>query len=281
MTDTATVRGRPSAAVSPDARPSAPAVVARGRRPRRILLRVLALVWPIAAVLAVWAAWVHLAGVPPAVAPDPAHVLGYLSANLGSLLVDAWDTTAVVLGGLLLGTVGGAVVAGLSWFSDLLRGIISGPVLLTQCLPVATITPVLARVFGYTQLTIVLIAAIIAFFPVLVFTSAGLRATPPGSDDLFVVLGARRWQRFARLAVPAAAPRMLVALGVSVVAAVAGAMLAQWVMGTSGLGSRLVVAQSSFRTAEAWACSVLAIVISVTLYTVVSTAARRASERFD
>lgn len=255
--------------------------VRAGRGLRRVALWALAAFWPVVAVVSAWAAWVHLAGVPPAVAPDPAHVAEYLSANLTSLLGDAWQTTVVVVCGLMLGTASGIVVAGLSWFSDMLRAIINGPVLLTQCLPVATITPVLARVFGYNQLTIVLIAAIIAFFPVLVFTSAGLRATPPGADDLFAVLGAGRWQRFRRLAVPSAIPRLLVALGVSVVAAVAGAMLAQWVMGTSGLGARLVVAQASFRTAEAWACSVIAIVISVVLYAAVSALGRRATERFD
>lgn len=279
MTDTATVdAARPLPRLGDRVPVPPPAVT---RKLWRVARRTLALGWPVVAVLVAWAAWVRLAGIPPAVAPDPGDVATYLVAELGGLLADAWQTTAVVLGGLVLGTATGALIAGLSWFSEVLRGIVNGPALLTQCLPVATITPVLARVFGYTQLTIVLIAAIIAFFPVLVFTSAGLRCTPPGADDLFVVLGARRWQRFTRLAVPAAIPRLLIALGVSVVAAVAGAMLAQWVMGTSGLGSRLVVAQASFRTAEAWACSVLAIAISVVLYAVVSAAARRAGQRFE
>lgn len=262
--------------------PPAQRILADQPRPlaRGVARSVLSVGWPLAAVLVAWALWVRVGGVPPAVAPDPVAVLGYLSANLPSLLGDAWQTVIVVVGGLVLGTVAGAVMAGVSWFSDVLRGIISGPALLTQCLPVATITPVLARIFGYSQTTMVLIAAIIAFFPVLVFTAAGLRATPPGADDLFAVLGAARWQQFWRLAVPASLPRLLVAVVVSVVAAVAGAMLAQWVMGTEGLGARLVVAQSSFRTAEAWACSLVAIVISVVLYGVVSAVNRRVTERF-
>jgi ABC-type nitrate/sulfonate/bicarbonate transport system permease component len=51
-------------------------------------------------------------------------------------------------------------------------------------------------------------------------------------------------------------------------------------MGTSGLGSRLIVAQSSFRTAEAWASSVVSIVLSVLLYAAVSAVGRHLSERF-
>ncbi|AQT80325.1 hypothetical protein B1R94_15205 [Mycolicibacterium litorale] len=104
---------------------------------------------------------------------------------------------------------------------------------------------------------------------------------PPGAEDLFIVLGARRWQRFIRLAVPAALPRTLVSLRLSIVGAVAGAMLAQWVMGTNGLGYRLIVAQASFRTAEAWACSVVSIALSVVLYSLMSALCRLTSERFE
>jgi NitT/TauT family transport system permease protein len=126
-----------------------------------------------------------------------------------------------------------------------------------------------------------IVAALISFFPVLVFTTTGLRSTPAGSDDMFVVFGARRWQRFRHLAVPSAVPRLLVALRLSVVAAVVGAMLAQWIMGTSGLGYRLVVAQVSFRTSEAWGASFVAILLSVALYSAVSALCRVAQSRFE
>jgi NitT/TauT family transport system permease protein len=261
-----------------------PPVPARARsagRSRRLLAGLVHAVWPIALVLAGWAAWVQLGDLPPAVAPAPADVLTFIVQQPGGFVRDALDTVLVVAGGLALGTVGGALLAALSWFSPLARSVISGPALITQCLPVATISPVLARVFGYNTSTIVIITALIAFFPVLVFTTAGLRQTPPGSDDLFVVFGASRWQRFWRLAAPAAVPRLLVALRLSVVAAVVGAMLAQWIMGTSGLGYRLVVAQAAFRTSEAWAASLVAIVLSVVLYSLVAVLCRRAQRRFE
>jgi ABC-type nitrate/sulfonate/bicarbonate transport system permease component len=247
----------------------------------RVLRWVLHTVWPLALVYVAWTAWVDLKNLPPAVAPHPNDVLRFIADNPGSFLGDAWNTILVVVGGLLVGAVAGAVLAGASWYSSLARSVISGPALITQCLPIATIAPVLARVFGYNQRTIVVIAALIAFFPVLVFTTAGLRQTPPGADDLFVVLGGTRWQRFWRLAVPSALPRLLVAMRLSVVAAVVGAMLAQWIMGTSGLGYRLVIAQASFRTNEAWGASLVAIVLSVLLYSIVSALCRVASDRFE
>jgi NitT/TauT family transport system permease protein len=238
-------------------------------------------IWPIALVVAIWQAWVVLGDVPPAVAPHPAQVFAYIADDPASFLVDARDTLVIVLGGLVLGAVAGALLAALSWASTIARATISGPAMVTQCLPIATIVPVVARVLGYNTWTITVIAALIAFFPVLVFTTTGLRATPPGSDDLFVVLGGSRWQRFWRLAAPSAVPRLLIALRLTVVAAVVGAMLAQWIMGTAGLGYRLVVAQVSFRTSEAWAASLVAIVLSVVLYSVVAALCRIAQRRFE
>jgi NitT/TauT family transport system permease protein len=258
-----------------------PAGPGSSRRMAGIATRVVDALWPLAIVIAAWALWVYLGDVPPAVAPKPADVLSYLATHLGSFVGDTWHTIEVVVGGLVIGTAAGVLLAALSWFSDILRAVINGPALLTQCLPVATITPVLARVFGYGSTTIVIITALIAFFPVLVFATAGLRQTPAGAADLFIVLGAGVWQRFWRLAAPAAVPRILIALRLSVVGAVAGTMLAQWIMGTSGLGSRLILAQVSFRTAEAWASSVVSIVLSVLLYAAVSALCRRAGARFD
>jgi NitT/TauT family transport system permease protein len=281
MAPSAAPASRPVAATAAAPVPVPAAARRAGRRTGWLGAHLLHAVWPIAFLLGAWALWVELGEVPPAVAPAPADVVTVLLDQPGTFLADAVSTVGVVIGGLLLGAFAGAVLAAVSWFSPVARAVIAGPALITQCLPVATISPVLARVFGYDTSTIVIIAALIAFFPVLVFTTVGLRQTPPGADDLFVVLGGSRWQRFWRLAAPSALPRLLVALRLSVVAAVVGAMLAQWIMGTSGLGYRLVVAQASFRMAEAWAASLVAIVLSVVLYSVVSVLCRRAQHRLE
>jgi ABC-type nitrate/sulfonate/bicarbonate transport system permease component len=252
-----------------------------GGASKRFGIGLIHIAWPLVLIYVAWTIWIEVGNIPPAVAPKPGVIVDYLSSNATSFISDAWKTIEVVFGGMLIGAVAGALLAGVSWFSPFTRAVINGPALLTQCLPIATITPVLARVFGYNNSTIVIITALIAFFPVLVFTTSGLRRTPAGSDDLFIVLGASRWQRFQRLAVPAAVPRVLVSLRLSVVAAVAGALLAQWIMGTNGLGYRLVIAQSSFRTSEAWSSSVVAIALCVVLYALVTALCRLASERFE
>lgn len=258
---------------------------ARGRTAlrivRRVLMGIVSVLWPVVFLYIVWALWIDLKQLPPAVAPHPNDVITYISENPGSYVADALDTLRIVVGGVLLGALAGVALASLSWFSSFARAAISAPTLITQCLPVATLVPVIARVFGYNERTVIIVAALITFFPVLVFTSTGMRSTPAGTTDMFKVFGASRRRRFMLLAVPSSVPRLLVSLQLSVVVAVVGSMLAQWIMGANGLGYRLAVAQASFRTAEAWGASVIAILVGVVLYSAASTLARYARRRFD
>jgi ABC-type nitrate/sulfonate/bicarbonate transport system permease component len=239
------------------------------------------LLWPIGLILLVWYAWVEFDGVPPAVAPSPGSVLSYSAGHLGPFARYALDTMGVTIAGLAIGTVAGALLASLSWFSPAAEGAIAGPAIITQCIPVLTMIPVLARVFGYGTLTVIVIAALIGFFPVLVFATTGLRQTPPGSNDVFVAFGASRLRRFRYLAAPSSVPHLLVALRLSVVAAIVGTLLAQWIMGSSGLGYILATAEAESRTQEAWAASLVSIVLSVILYGLTSAAANAARDRFE
>ena len=93
-------------------------------------------------------------------------------------------------------------IAVLAWTSRLASGIVAPLGLVFSSVPVVTLIPVLARLFGYDIKTVVAIVVVISFLPAFVFTAAGLKSLPPGSDDLFRVLGASRWRRFAHLVAP-------------------------------------------------------------------------------
>ena len=87
---------------------------------------------------------------------------------------------------------------------------------------------------------------IITFFPSFVFTTAGLRDLPHGSQDLFSVLGASRRATLRRLALPAAVPNMAIALRLAAAHAILAAMIAEFLMGTTGLGYLFAVTKQEF-----------------------------------
>jgi NitT/TauT family transport system permease protein len=101
-----------------------------------------------------------------------------------------------------------------------------------------------------------------------------LRRTPPGAGELFGVLGSSRWQRLMLLALPSAFPNMLTALRIAAANSVLAALVAEFLMGQTGLGNMLADAQSQLLTAQAWSASFVATVVSVAAF-----AAARAIER--
>nr|WP_305123165.1 ABC transporter permease subunit [Roseomonas sp. GC11] len=157
----------------------------------------------------------------------------------------------------------GTGMAVLTWLSRLLGGLLTPLGLVFASVPVVALIPVLARLFGYDTRTVLAIVSIISFFPSFVFTGSGLRALPPGSDDLFRVLGASRWARLRLLAGPAALPDWTVALRLAGANAILAAMLAEFLMGSGGLGEIFHAARADLDMNRALGASAIATVVSV------------------
>ncbi|WP_073133149.1 ABC transporter permease [Muricoccus roseus] len=219
--------------------------------------------WGILAILLFWQLWVGLSGVNSIVLPSPMGMLRSLAADPALYLSSTAQTVALAALGLVLGVALGTGLAVLTWFSRFLAGLLTPLGIIFASVPVVALIPVLARIFGYDMRTVLAIVVIICFFPAFVFTGAGLRALPPGSADLFRVLGASTWRRLVLLALPAAVPDWAVALRLAAANSILAAMVAEFLMGTSGLGYLFASARSDFDMEKALGASAIATVISV------------------
>lgn len=246
----------------------------------RTVGRAVAILSPVVLLVAAWQVWIWRASVPPVVAPRPMAVLDAILTGQEGLGADLLATLRTVLLGLLLGNVLGVALASATWFVQPLNGLIRPLAIVTQCVPMIVMIPVLGRIFGFNSRTLIIVTGLICFFPTLVFVGRGLHATVPGGSDLFRVLGAGRVSRFIRLAVPSAVPSYFVALRIGAVAAVVGALIAEWLLGTSGIGYRLALAQATFSTVDAWATAVIATLVSLVAYAASNVAYLIASSRY-
>jgi ABC-type nitrate/sulfonate/bicarbonate transport system permease component len=242
--------------------------------------RLWARLWPFVVVILAWQAWTVLYGIERTVAPTPLAVLGRLVTQPWSYAADAWETLSLAGIGLTLGVLGGIVCATGVWASPLLGGIVSPAALLMRTVPIMAMIPVIARILGYGPPTIVAIASLISFFPAFVFVRSGFQAVPPGAADLFTALGAGRWAVFRHLAAPAALPHLLIALRISAVTCIIGALVAEWLLGTKGLGLRLALSQFNLETSDTWAAATVAVAMSLTLFGLASYLERKGQDRF-
>jgi NitT/TauT family transport system permease protein len=115
-----------------------------------------------------------------------------------------------------------------------------------QVTPVVSIAPLIFIYVDNKVAGMLLCAWLVAFFPVLSSTTLGLNSVDSGLRDLFRIYGANRWQKLTMLQLPAALPYFLGGLKIAGGLSLIGAVVAELVAGTGGVGSGL-----AFRIQEA------------------------------
>jgi ABC-type nitrate/sulfonate/bicarbonate transport system permease component len=237
--------------------------------------RFAAVVWPIVLLIAAWQLWIAAGNVPAIVAPSPGAVVAELAHDPLVYLRAASATIGVALLGLTLGTALGMLLAVAIWLTPFAAGFMTVPALLVQSTPLIATLPIIARLLGYGEQTVIAAAIVITFLPTFVLVGSGLRAIPAGADGVFAALGAGRRARLVLLALPAAVPSVLLALRIAAANSILAALVAEYLIGQSGLGRLFADAQSQFLTSRSWAASLVATVLSVGAY-----AAARRFEQF-
>ena len=255
--------------VSPAAEAAAVRAVARtARRPTRRRHwggGLLALAVFAAITLAVEAA-VRLLGVKAYVFPPPSAVLAELAQEPGLFASNAMVTLREAFAGLGLGAALALGFAVAALHSQLLDRVLTPLVVASQTIPVIALAPLLVLWFGYGDLPRVIVCALIAFFPMAVTALQGLRATDPQLLLLMRSVGARGWDVFWRVRVPAAAPFLAAGLRTAVTLSLVGAVVAEWTGTTAGLGYLVLSANARMATAQAFAAVVTITMLGLVAY---------------
>ena len=113
-------------------------------------------------------------------------------------------------------------------------------------IPKIALAPLFIMWFGLDLAPKILLAALMVFFIVFMNTIAGARAIDRGLVDVVRVLGARRLQLLRAVLLPAAAPAIMAAVRVTFARAMVGALLAELISSTEGLGYLIVRASRQF-----------------------------------
>lgn len=222
-------------------------------------------VLPVGVALLAWQALVW-AGVSKFIVPSPLSVAGAVASNPGEFAAFSGRTFYSAAAGLLIGTAAGVSIAVLTWLSPILRTFLAAALIIMYSVPIVATIPLMARMFGYSQGTVLAVAALVSTFPAYVLTSSGMRACPPGSEDVFAVLGAGRLTRLRRLALPSAVPNFLTAFRLNAGVALVAAVIGEYLTGVDGLGWLFNLAFFALEIPRAWAAGVLIIVYSVAAY---------------
>ncbi|MER5179427.1 ABC transporter permease subunit [Streptomyces sp. NPDC002896] len=242
--------------------------------------RLLSRYWTVLALVLAWALWVRTQQLNQIVAPTPAAVFGDVLGNPGAYAADLGWTLVNATVGLALGMLLGLAGALLVWASPLLSGLMTPMALIMRSVPVVAMIPVIARVVGFGTGAVLTITTVVSFFPAFVMAGSGLRAAPAATRDVFTVLAASRLTRLRLLLLPHAVPSLLVALRLTASTAVLSAMLAEYLLGTHGLGQLFAQSVTFMDPARAWGTALVATVVSVLCFIGARAAERHGTARF-
>jgi NitT/TauT family transport system permease protein len=274
--------GHPQTSITPPRIEEVEAGVARRRAQREARARVSAVLAPVGiviAALALWEAGTRAFGVPVFLLPPPSAVVAAMGRHAPLLLAGGWITTVeIVLGFLLSIAVGIPLALMIFLWPPFARAVM--PLLVSsQAMPKVAVAPLFLVWFGFGLMPKVLIAFLIAFFPIVINTAVGLAAIEPEKILLARSMGLNAIDTFFKIRLPDALPAIFGGLKISITLAVVGAVVGEFVGGDAGLGYLLMVSNGSMDTPLLFAGIVCLTILGVVLYLLVELAERLALPR--
>ena len=222
-----------------------------------------------------WEWWVRSMDVPVYLLPGPLAIAAAFGAHGRGLMVGAVVTTGEALAGLFLGSLFGLLLAMFLNFWERLEPAVMAVALFAKSTPLIAIAPILTIWLGFGPTPKIVITALITFFPVLVNSLTGLRAADPAVQAVMQSWHASRWEVFVHLRWRAHFPYLLAALKSVAPLSLVGAVVAEWLGASSGLGQLMWLAYNNLNLPLLFAAAVVLALIGSFLYQVVAVFERR------
>jgi len=188
---------------------------------------------------------------------------GFYWTNLSSSLARAGQ-------GYLWGNLAALAAAAVVLVLPRLEEIVTQLGVITNCLPIIAVGPIIMAIFG-GKASAVFLAALLVFFTTLVGSLLGMKAASPASLDLVRAYGGGSWMQIRKVRLMSAVPAIVTALQVAIPGALLGAIVGEYLGGIDqGIGVALNAAQRQVMPDRVWALSIIAGLISLAGYGLVA-----------
>jgi NitT/TauT family transport system permease protein len=238
-----------------------------------------AVVYPIAVVLVLMVLWevgTRVFGVPAFILPPPSVIAVSMHDKAGLLLAHGWVSTKEIVLGYLLSIAVGVPLALATFLWPAFARSVYPLLVSSQAVPKTAIAPLFIVWFGFGLLPKVLIAFLIAFFPIVINTVVGLASIEPEKIHLARSMGLGGGATFFKIRLPNALPSIFGGLKIAITLAVVGAVVGEFVGGDAGLGYLLMTANGSMDTALLFAGLLGLTLIGVVFFLLIEIAERLA-----
>jgi NitT/TauT family transport system permease protein len=201
-------------------------------------------VWiPVLAIIGVvvaWALFVSIGSVPTLLLPSPVKVWNAAIESGDDLIKASWSTLSEIVLATLIAVVGGFFTAVLLSLMPRVRRAIFPYILMTQVVPKVALAPILIAWFGIGMQSRLVLAFLIAYFPMVINTLTGLLGTSESMVRYVQSLAGSEWQTLVKVRLPAALPSIMAGVKITTGVAVIGIVVGEFVASDRGLGKIIV-----------------------------------------
>ncbi|WP_280203905.1 ABC transporter permease [Nocardia farcinica] len=249
-------------------------------RPRRRKLPPLSSLWstvwrPLALVAALVVAWwvvTEFELVEPYILPSPAETWRTTVDNSAYLLENTWVTTYETVVGFVIAALIGEAVALVMIYSRSVERTMYPLILFAQVIPKIAIAPLFIVWLGFGTSPKILVAVLMAFFPIVISGMVGLRSVDPEILELTSTMGAGNWKTFVKVRFPASLPQLMSGLKIAATLAVTGAVVGEFVGANEGLGYVILQANGNIDTAMLFAALIIMSLLGIILFAIIEIA---------
>ena len=233
-----------------------------------------------------WELTVSFQNIPKYILPAPTDILDSLLINYSDLLRSTFITFRITLFAFIIASLLAIFIAILFSQSKIIELSLYPIAVIFQVTPVVAIAPLILIWVGLdnAEFAILILAVIVAFFPVLANTNLGIRSVEKNLSELFSLYEANRLQRLFKLQLPYALPFILTGMKTSIGLALIGSVVAEFVAGSgtsTGLAWRIIEAGNRLDVPKLFAALILLVVLGVFLFLIMSLLEKILLKRWD
>lgn len=203
------------------------------------IARVLVPIGMLLIAVVIWQVYVVASGTPKYILPTPVDVGATLLTDWPTLLPSLWVTLSITFQALILALIGGVGLAIVLVQSKWVELALFPFAVILQVTPIVAIAPLLLIYTPNTQTALLIVAFLVAFFPILSNMVQGLKSVDHNLLNLFDLYGAGRWQQLIHLKIPASMPYFMTGLRIGGGLSLIAAVVAEFAAGSAGAGSGL------------------------------------------
>lgn len=236
--------------------------------------------------LCVWEITVNSQNIPKYILPAPTDIFASLLLNYSDLLRSTFITFRITFFAFMIASLLAIFIAILFSQSKIIELSLYPIAVIFQVTPVVAIAPLILIWVGLdnAEYAILILAVIVAFFPVLANANLGIRSVEKNLSELFSLYEANRLQRLFKLQLPYALPFILTGMKTSIGLALIGSVVAEFVAGSgtsTGLAWRIIEAGNRLDVPKLFAALILLVLLGIILFLIMSLLEKILLKRWD